>query len=533
MNRKLFRRHLAAIAALLAAFALLPAEAAPKNRARPSAGRTVTIPECGVRLRMVPDTELRMLPPLQVRATLKSDGTPLYRVQDLWIHSQLLAIWTGEEVTAMLAAVKFPPVAKPDSLARNGDVSTWRTYPRIPDDDELRRWVARFSGERVTEIVKLSGYGDFSWRRLRSENRASYLYFGSGRNNGVDQMFLLFLRWRGTPGTRERDRARLADACAFSLRMVPRASPASPGGGIPVRPAATNASVYAERLAQAQKSIAGMRGWYIRETPNYIFVSNQKSRNDIRRLQSDLEAAREIFRSYFPPEEERACVGVVKLFGRREEYLRYVGSELQWTGGLWNSGTRELLVSPIDPRFDEKTIEKHMREVTLHEGFHQYIFYAAREIGPALWFNEGCAQFFERSAPRRGEVGSLDKATESRLAAAANAADDDLERFLLLDHAGFYAEKDREQNYALAYALMYYLLRGAPANGDGAFAALPGRYLAALRQTRDLRRAHSIALAGIDTRALAARLKGFWRDRNQLRKARQKQWAPGRSAFPR
>ena len=532
MNRKLSRTRLVPLLALLSAIAVLPADAAPKNRARAAAGRTVTIPECGVRLRMVPDAEPRMLPPLQIRATLKSDGTPLYRAQDLWIHSQLLALWTGEEVTAMLAAVKFPPLAKPDSLARNGDVSTWRPYPRIPDDDELCRWVARFSGERVTEIVKLNGYGDFSWRRLRTGNRGSCLYFGSGRNNGVNQMFFLLLRWHGNAAARERDRNRLADACALSLRMVPRPISAAPGGGSPARPAAANASIYAERLAQAQKSIAGMRGWYIRETPNYIFISNQRSRNDIRRLQSDLEAAREIFRSYFPPVEERACVGVVKLFGRREEYLRYVGAELQWTGGLWNSGTRELLVSPLDPRFDEKTIEKHMREVTLHEGFHQYIFYAANEIGPALWFNEGCAQFFERSAPRRGEVGSLDKATESRLAAAANAAENDLERFLLLDHAGFYADHEREQNYALAYALMYYLLRGAPANGDTTFAALPGRYLEALRKTRDLRRAHAVALAGIDTRALAARLKGFWRDKNQLRKARQKQWEPGRSPLP-
>ena len=79
---------------------------------------------------------------------------------------------------------------------------------------------------------------------------------------------------------------------------------------------------------------------------------------------------------------------------------------------------------------------------------------------------------------------------------------------------------------------MYYLLRGAPANGDTTFAALPGRYLEALRKTRDLRRAHAVALAGIDTRALAARLKGFWRDKNQLRKARQKQWEPGRSPLP-
>ena len=277
---------------------------------------------------------------------------------------------------------------------------------------------------------------------------------------------------------------------------------------------------YAERLLQAKKSIAGMRGWFIRETPNYIFLSNQRSHNDIRRLQGDLEAAREIFRRFFPAENDRVCVGVVKLFARREEYLGYVGPDLQWTGGLWNSGTRELLVSPLDPRIDEKIIEKRLREVTLHEGFHQYIFYAAREVGPALWFNEGCAQFFENSRPRQGEVGNLDRETQARLTRAALSAGNDLRPFLALDHAGFYAEKERERNYALAYALMYYLLRGAPANGEKAYAAIPGRYIAELRRTRSLKLAQQAAFTGVDTRELAAKLKRFWCDKQQLRRSR-------------
>lgn len=510
-----------AFAAILVFAVSIPAGAAPKNKPRSSSGRTVTLSEAGIKLRMVPNAEQQMLPPLQIGGTLKSDGTPYYRTQDLWLHSQLLSLWGGEDVTAALASVKFPPAAKPDELVRIDEPSKWTPYDRVPEDAELRRWAECFSGERVTEITKLSGISDYSWRRLQTGKPESCLYFGIGKNSGAPRMLFLFFRWRDPQGARTREWSRLADSCALSVRVISRTSSGSESAASRSESSASS-SYYAERLAQAKKSIAGMRNWYIRETPNYIFISNQRSRNDIQRLQSDLEAARGIFRRYFPPEEERACVGVVKLFGHREEYLRYAGAGFEWTGGLWNSGTRELLVSPLDPQFDSKAIEKFMREVTLHEGFHQYIFYASGEVSPALWFNEGCAQFFERSDPRHGEVGSLEKDDEARLAAAADSADDDLARFLSLDHEQFYDAREREQNYALAYALMYYLLRGAPANGENAFAAVPGRYIEALRKTKDLSRAQAIAFEGIDTRKLASRLKNFWHDKKQLRKARQK-----------
>ena len=492
--------------------------AAPKNRPR-NAGRNVTIPEAGVKLRMVPGVEMRMLPPLLVRATRKSDGAPCYLAKELWLHEQLQAHWEGEGVDVLLAAVKFAPPVKPKDYLRSVESAKWRAYGEVPDDAELRRWAAAFFGDRVGNIVKVDDAGNgVAWRRLQTADRGVALFVGHGRPLGRLRILMLRVAWRGATS---RDRA--AESCARSVQLIPvsaRGEGSSAASSSGTSGSSSTPDIYAERREQAKKSIAGMRGWYIRETPNYIFVSNQRSHADIRRLQGDLEAAREIFRRYFPAENDRACVGVVKLFARREEYLAYVGPELKWTGGLWNSGTRELLVSPLDPRLDDKIIEKRLREVTLHEGFHQYIFYASREVGPALWFNEGCAQFFENSRPRQGEVGNLDRETQQRLTRAAQAAEPDLKRFLSLDHAGFYAEKEREQNYALAHALMYYLLRGAPANGEKAYAAIPRRYIAELRRTRNLEQAQGAAFEGIDTRELSAKLKRFWSDSRQLRRSR-------------
>ena len=323
-------------------------------------------------------------------------------------------------------------------------------------------------------------------------------------------MYMLRIGWEKAGVGSDAEWIRLAERCAASVCLIPvrHAAGEKPG-------------TYAERLAQAQKSISGMRGWYIRETPNYIFATNQRNRSDMRRLQNDLELARELFKRYFPPAAERCGVGVVKLFAERGEYLRYVGQNLQWTAGIWNSGVRELIVSPLGGKADDRIAEKHLREVALHEGFHQYIFYAANEIDPALWFNEGCAQFFETSQLRQGEAGVLDKNTESKLAGAAQAAGTDLKRFVSLDHKGFYSDGEREHNYALAHALCYYLLRGAPAMGESRFAAIPRRYIEALRRSRNLDAARSEAFKGIDTRELAAKLKAFWRDRQQIQRAKR------------
>ena len=54
------------------------------------------------------------------------------------------------------------------------------------------------------------------------------------------------------------------------------------------------------------------------------------------RLRSELEQAREVFESYFPLRRPLQSVSVVRIFKQREQYLEYVGGELEWSGGLWS-----------------------------------------------------------------------------------------------------------------------------------------------------------------------------------------------------
>ena len=482
-----------------------PSAAAPRHKTR-GAGKEFSLPEAGIRIRVPAGVASQLLPSLRICATKRSDGTALYLPEELWRHFQILAVWSGPDVAVELARMEFPPPDGKDRFLSIADARRkWRAYSAPPEDAEVLRWAKHFFDADAGTLTELRGSGDFRWKRVECRGGAQTILFGYGENAGETYMYMFRLRWRGGS---EKEWRRLAERCAVAAKKITLRKSETARSG-----------TYAERLEQAKKSISGLRGWYVRETPNYIFVSNQRSRGDMRRLQTDLELAREIFVGYFPGRGDRCTVGVVKLFAERGEYLKYVGGELKWTAGVWMPAIRELVVSPLGMKTDDKIVERYLRNVTLHEGFHQYIFYACSEVNPALWINEGCAQFFETSLPRQGEVGLIDKRTELKLAQAA-AAGHNLARFVRLDHKGFYAEGERELNYALAHALCYYLLRGAPALGEAKYAAIPMRYMDALRRTRDLDKAREHAFAGIDLTVLENKHKAFWRSKSQLQKAK-------------
>ena len=129
--------------------------------------------------------------------------------------------------------------------------------------------------------------------------------------------------------------------------------------------------------------------------------------------------------------------------------------------------------------------------------------------------------FFEHSSPQQGDFGTLDEELEQKLSQTVSDAPDNLKKFLLLDYEGYYAEKKRDFNYDLGHALMYYLLRGAPALGEKEFAELPARYLEALRATGDNEKAMARILENLDTKKLSASLKKFWSSRSQIQKAKR------------
>ena len=463
----------------------------------------------GVALTMPNGVESRLLPSPVAHSSDSHDGKELYLPINLWRHAQSVALWQGGGITAVLGRIEykvptFTTVPQSAPLLRR----QWRKFGKAPDKRELSAWLTAFAGMRLAPGKVPATDGKIKWQRFDGTGAPvkAAVFYGQGNYRGEARNFVLLIF-----GANDRQ----CDGIVRSVRLTWKEN----GESTSQRKGRT--PDHTERLEQARRSIAGLKGWYILETANYIFVTNQKNRNDITRVQTDLESARSVFREYFPlPRDAKKNIGVVKIFNGRDEYLRYVGESMKWSGGVWNPTVRELVVSPPSFEADARFREIVLRNVTLHEGFHQYIFYYCAETSPALWINEGCAQFFEYSYPRRRLIGDLPPGLEKHLAAAVARAPDDLARFIRLNHAEFYREGERDQNYALAHALAYYLLRGAPAHGEHKYASIPSRYFSSLRRTRDHNIALTTAFTGVDTRMLAARLKSFWKNKKQIEKAK-------------
>ena len=269
------------------------------------------------------------------------------------------------------------------------------------------------------------------------------------------------------------------------------------------------------------RNIRNLSGWWYLESPNYIFVSNQTDRRGMERLRREIERARNCFMSWFPPQVRINEVSVVRIFNDRDEYTRYVGGEMEWTGGVWQPARRELVISPLSWDASEETQREAIAKIAFHEGFHQYLHYASGELHFPLWFNEGCAEFFE-GIEFRGATGlvGLPDPLKRRLARLfAFKKKYDLDELIRMNREQFYNRETRDRNYLLANALVYYLLKGAPANGQKEYAGIMSRYYLTFSKTRNPETAQKAAFGTVDLKRLSADLTAFWNDERQIRRS--------------
>jgi len=139
------------------------------------------------------------------------------------------------------------------------------------------------------------------------------------------------------------------------------------------------------------------------------------------------------------------------------------------------------------------------------------LFYAADRIQNAVWFDEGHACFFESAAIRSGNVTVSESAWRAHIlernpaAAAAN-----IPAVLQASHEVFYDAARRELNYATAWALVYFLRKGAPAQRIAAYEKILPGYLKALAETKDSDAATAAAFEGVDMLKLQRDFTAFW-----------------------
>lgn len=261
----------------------------------------------------------------------------------------------------------------------------------------------------------------------------------------------------------------------------------------------------------ARRSVANMKDWWTAETPEYIFLSDIRSstgKNLVRGLQLVMPALRGAAAQLIPPFKDTTDVSVVRIYETPEAYQQYVGKAYAWSVGVWVPMRRELVILSQGDNGD-KTLE-----IIQHEGFHQYLFYACNMIENAPWFNEGHACFFEAARiSRKGKVTFPENSRGSHLMRNLDAVSAHLPGLLKTGYNGFYQGSDetRSLNYTTAWALVYFLRKGAPLEKTNPYAGILDTYLKTLADTRDAEAATTAAFEGVEMPALQKDFVTFWK----------------------
>lgn len=516
--------------------------AEPLWAARPqlSFPKPVDLPELGIRVRLMPEASGVPLPPPVVRTVELHQGgrtwkEDRYSCVELWRHSQCAGRWVGRHTNTLVLAVvtrSLPEgfaheyVTRAEYEAKAGAVTN---APSMGKDD-LTRWVADFTGYpapvprnvprmplRISPVVCYSLGREtpsrlayvFRLNRPKSETWMCALF---DLNPAIDPVLAaqaIEAEFLGTVVFTTPSQ----ETAAGSSSPTGNTRPAGPGKA-PVAEEPPSADMAATRK-QVIDSIRNLKGWWYETTDHYIILSNLKGsmKAFVDDLRDDLGALRGAFVESVPFMGANGVAAVIRVPATPEEYLGYVGVEMSWSGGLWIPSRKELVIRPMDAGGSREK-RKSVLRVAYHEAFHQYVFYALDQSEPSMWFNEGYAKFFENAEIENGRV-RIDEDPQA-LALLSRALDSDqvaLARLFQASRQDFYGggEEGRSLNYALAWAMVYYLRKGAPLEPGAPYAGLLEKYVAAMRTTPDGAAATSAMLAGVSVAELQQSFVRFWR----------------------
>ena len=259
----------------------------------------------------------------------------------------------------------------------------------------------------------------------------------------------------------------------------------------------------------AHHSVAAYSNWHFTGAEEFAVIDDLSSRGFVEMLTNDFPVMRAKYAAAIPsPLDGSNTLSVLRIYATRDEYLDALETDgvtnMTWSAAYWSPQRREL-VAHLSPNGGEEL----MRTIR-HEAFHQYLSYAASMIATSPWFNEGYAQYFEddQSEDWGGEFDLTDENID-RMAAAIPGV-------LLMDYDQFYEGSDLERRfkYRLAWSVVRFIEKGADEVRLKPFAGLKQRYMDALVERRDMRRATSSAFRDADLlKKFIAEWKKFWKRR--------------------
>ena len=509
--------------------------------------KPVDLPEVGLRINLMPDARETPPPSPQVYSYRCMDRDmewkeDRYAPADLWRHKQYAGQWVGRYGNSLMLATmtsRLPGEFKERHVTRETYekqvAATGGAGVPVQDEADVTGWVAEFtdcpavSGERVP---RMPGRLDpvFCFRLdPQVPHRVAYA-FRMNRSPVVTNapswgcaIFDVSPDISMEVACRAIEKEFLATVSLVAVVRPPVApaktavnKAALPIGGSPEKEAARQ---------QVTESIRNMKGWWVDASAHYIVLSNLKGnvKTLVEQLNKSMDALRATYARCLPeaPENE---VSVIRMPATPEEYLAYVGSESAWTSGMWIPSRRELLIRALtDVGNQEK--RRGLFRVAFHEGFHQYAFYALNHADPAMWFNEGYAQFFENAVILNGHV-RIDENPRAVgvIKQMVNEGRADLARLLRLSREEFYDADDtvRAEHYALAWALVYYLKKGVSAEANSPYIGLLDKYVVAMRISgKNADEATAVMLDRVDLAKLTLDFERFWKSTTRQAAARR------------
>ena len=233
------------------------------------------------------------------------------------------------------------------------------------------------------------------------------------------------------------------------------------------------------------------KGWKALDTENFFIAYHTDNRSLVRRIAEDLESIRPVYEKYFPSEKPIDAVSIVRVCRDRDEYLRYGAPPT--SGGYWSSLAKELVFYDYSKRPPSQAKNKKWKPkkqdtyiVLYHEAFHQYIYYAAGQLAPHMWFNEGLGDFFSGTTLSR-LTKKLKKVDLNRWRihtvkdAERNEKFMPLDKFFRANRSMYYNPRMVGMMYAQGWSLCYFLMESKEAAANEKWKNIIPTYFATLK----------------------------------------------------
>lgn len=499
-------------------------------------GKTTDIPSVGIKMKMPKDASAKPLGSISVKTLTQKRGNQTRKIEayfpeDLWMRDQLAGRWGNEDCMISVYNMNLPPPVNLKALFRQGNQAfvSKETYDAWKEDEKgkwkdenVLDWLCYLTGSKLkleTEpLKKETPKSAVTYFYELKDSRGPNLIYVISPEKYPDKHFAVQF---SIPGSLDDKSKKTIGQCLASMTFYP-----TKGIDLDDKKMTTGKKTTTQKkdwspeyIASRERvinNIKNLKDWWYLETDNFIIVADIKNKKTVRELQEGLEKSRDVFAKIYPIEEPLKAISVAKAFASRQGYKDYLaGTGFEDSAGLWMSDRKELVVSPMDWG-SVKDRRKMMVEVIQHEGFHQYIYFATGGQHAATWFNEGNATFFsgiefKGKKPVIEETYRLEKAKQ--LAASA-----DIQGLINMSQEEYYRNKDR--NYALGYALIFFLHKGAPViKKKNNYSEIPTKYYEALIKIKNPDKATEIAWEGIDMKEFTDEFHKFWSDKSMIKKA--------------